>query len=143
MNPQHPHRSDERGSATIWMALTVVAFMLIVGLAVDLGGRLHAVQAVNDIAAEAARTGAQHPTTGQTMRGQTPTLEPAQATTAALAHIHATGHTGTATVQAGTLHVSVTGTYAPVFLTSIGIGPLTVTGTGQARLVRAQNGTER
>ena len=143
MNPQHPHRTDERGSATIWMALTVVAFMLIVGLAVDLGGRLHAVQAVNDIAAEAARTGAQHPTTGQSMRGHNPTLDPAQATAAALAHIHASGHTGTAAIRTGTIHVTVTGSYQPIFLTSIGIGPLSVTGTGEARLVRAQNGTER
>ena len=143
MTAIHPHPKDQRGSATIWMALTVVAFMLIVGLAVDLGGRLHALQRVNDIAAEAARTGAQHPTTGQTMRGQTPTLDPAQATAAALAHIRASGHTGTATIRTGTLHVTVTGRYQPIFLTSIGIGPLSVTGTGEARLVRAQNGTER
>ena len=143
MTAIHPHPKDQRGSATIWMALTVVAFMLIVGLAVDLGGRLHALQRVNDIAAEAARTGAQHPTTGQTMRGQTPTLDPAQATAAALAHIRASGHTGTAAIRTGTIHVTVTGSYQPIFLTSIGIGPLSVTGTGEARLVRAQNGTER
>lgn len=139
----HPRARDERGSATIWMALSVVAFMLIVGLAVDLGGRMHAVQHASDIAAEAARSGAQQVTTGDAMRGQTPDLDPHRATQAALAHITASGHTGTARIQAGQIHVTVTGAYTPVFLSSIGVGPLQVTGTGQARLVRAQNGAER
>ena len=57
--------------------------------------------------------------------------------------ITASGHTGTARIQAGQIHVTVTGAYTPVFLSSIGVGPLQVTGTGQARLVRAQNGAER
>lgn len=141
----HPHtrRGGERGSATIWMALSVFAFMMIVGLAVDLGGQLHAVQRANDVAAEAARTGAQQADPGPAMRGQRPTLNPAQATTAALAHLHAAGYTGTATTSADHLHVTVTGHYTPLFLGSIGIGDLNVTGHGQARLARAQNGAER
>ena len=53
--------------------------------------------------------------------------------------------TGTVTIEAGgtQLVITTTATYRPLFLTSIGIGPLTVTGTSTARLVRAQNGSER
>ena len=143
----HPHlplhARDERGSATIWMVLTVAAFTLIVGIAVDLGGRMFAVQRVHDVAAEAARTGAQQVDVGNAIRGHAPALDPGRATSAALTHIHAAGHTGTATVTNGQLQVTVTGSYTPVFLSAIGVGALPVTGTGEARLVRAQNGTER
>ena len=48
------------------------------------------------------------------------------------------------TVRSGNvLDVTVTDTYTPMFLSSIGVGTLTVTGHSSARLVRAVQGTER
>lgn len=135
---------DETGSVTLWMLLSVAAFILIVGVAVDLGGRLATLQRVNDVAAEAARTGAQQVTAADAMQGRTPAVDPARARTAALAYINAAGFSGSATVTSGSvLAVSVTGTYRPKFLGAAGVGPITLTGTAEARLVRAQFGTER
>ena len=51
---------------------------------------------------------------------------------------------GTVTVQGGTtLVVTVTSSYRPIFLSTLGIGPLQVTGTSTARLVRAVQGVQR
>ena len=52
--------------------------------------------------------------------------------------------TGTVNVRSGNLlEVTVTDHYTPMFLTSLGVGTLTVTGQSTARLVRAVQGTER
>ena len=53
--------------------------------------------------------------------------------------------TGVVTVATGgtELRVTTTARYEPLFLTSLGLGPLTVTGTSTARLVRALEGRER
>ncbi|MEI2811930.1 MAG: Tad domain-containing protein [Nocardioides sp.] len=48
---------DERGSISIWMVTASFVMMMLVGLAVDLGGQVHAKQRAHNIAAEAARTG--------------------------------------------------------------------------------------
>jgi len=139
---KRPH--DERGSVTTWMLLTVASFMLIVGLAVDLGGRMHTLQRLNDVAAEAARTGAQQVTAADAMRGHTPSIGGAQAKSAALAYVGAAGYAGTAAItRTDVLQVSVTGTHTPVFLGAAGVAPMQLTVTAEARLVRAQNGLER
>lgn len=134
-------RRDEQGSVTVWMLLSVVAFVAIVGISVDLGGRMYALQRVQDIAAEAARAGTQQVDQANAMRGRTPQVDPAKARTAALEYIAAAGYAGTATVTSGNvLRVSVQGTHTPMFLTA---ATATVSGEAEARLVRAQNGTER
>lgn len=134
-------RHDERGSVSTWMLLSVVGFVLIIGLAVDLGGRMYALQRVNDIAVEAARTGTQQVTEADAMRGRTPSVDPGKAKAAALAYIHAAGYTGTATVSGETLRVTVSGNHQPIFLTAV--PTRTLTGEAEARLIRAQNGTAR
>ena len=48
---------DERGSISIWLAVSSLVMMILVGLAVDLGGQVHAKQRAHDIAAEAVHTG--------------------------------------------------------------------------------------
>lgn len=137
-------RRDEAGSVTLWMILSVATFTLILGVAVDLGGRLHTLQQVNDVAAEAARTGAQQVTSQDAMRGATPSVDGSRARAAAIAHVTGAGYTGSAHITAGNvLTVTVTGSYTPTFLGAAGIGTTTLTGTAEARLVRAQFGTER
>lgn len=144
-NRQHLGR-DERGSVSVWAVLIVAAFTLVVGISVDLVGQVAAKQRATDIAAQAARIAGQHADTNTLMGGAGRiTANPQQARRAALDYIAGADMTGTATIEAGgtQLVITTTATYRPIFLTSIGIGPLTVTGTATARLIRAQNGTER
>jgi Flp pilus assembly protein TadG len=140
------HRRDERGSVSIWAVLIVAAFTLIVGISVDLVGQITAKQHATDIAAQAARVAGEQLDPNTAMAGGTMiAANPAKARQAALAYIAGAGMTGTVTLEAGgtQLAITTTATYRPTLLSSVGIGPLTVTGTSTARLVRAQNGTER
>ncbi|WP_028707530.1 TadE/TadG family type IV pilus assembly protein [Propionicicella superfundia] len=136
--------SDERGSVSVWLALAAVALVLCVGIAVDLGGQVHAQQRARAIAAQAARTAGEEVAAAQAIRGHTPTVDVSAAKRAASAYLAQAGVTGTVTVRSGNvLDVTVTDTYTPMFLSSIGVGTLTVTGHSSARLVRAVQGTER
>lgn len=139
-------RRDERGSVSIWAVLIVAAFTLIVGISVDLVGQIAAKQQAADIASQAARVAGQQAEPDQLMTGgHTVTVNYSRARQAALTYIAAAGMTGTVTAQAGgaELQVSTTAEYRPQFLSTIGVGPLTVTGTATARLVRAKDGSER
>ena len=139
MNP----RPDERGAVTVWLVLASILMVAVIGITVDLGGQLHAKQRAHTIAAQAARTGAEQ-ITADAMTGATPKLDTGQARAAAVAYLRAAGVTGTATINGGTrVTVNVTDTYTPVFLTSIGIGPLTVTASSTAQLTPALEGSPR
>ena len=50
---------QERGSISIWLVTTGFAMIVLVGLAVDLGGQVHAQQHARAVADQAARTGGQ------------------------------------------------------------------------------------
>lgn len=139
-------RYDERGSVSIWAVLIVAAFTLIVGIAVDLTGQVNAKMRAGDIAAQAARVAGQQVDPDALMSGQTTTrVNTDSARRAALTYIVGAGMTGSVTLEAGgrELHITTTAEYRPIFLGSIGLGPFTVTGTSSARLVRAQDGSER
>ena len=119
--------------------------MMLVGLAVDLGGQVHAKQRAHDIAAQAARTGGEQvqaaPAIEGRLRRRRHRRPPA---TAAEDYLAASGVTGTVTVTGGdTITVNVTDTYTPKFLSFIGLGDLTVTGEASARLIRSLGGTEQ
>lgn len=141
-----PREHDERGSVSVWAVLIVTAFALIVGISVDLTGHIAAKQRTTDVAAQAARIAGQQADPDSLMAGtRTVTVNPQRARQAALAYIAGAGMTGTATLTPGgtQLTISTTDSYRPVFLSSLGMGPLTVTGTSTARLVRALDGSER
>lgn len=141
-----PREHDERGSVSVWAVLIVTAFALIVGISVDLTGQIAAKQRTDDVAAQAARIAGQQADADSLMAGtRTVTVSPQQARQAALAYIAGAGMTGTATLTAGGTQLTITTTdsYRPAFLSSLGMGPLTVTGTSTARLVRALDGSER
>jgi Flp pilus assembly protein TadG len=141
---KRPVRCDEAGSISIWMAVASLAMMVLVGLAVDLGGQVHAKQRAHDIAAEAARTGGQHVQAGPAIQGRYVHVDTAGARAAAQAYLAAAGVTGTVTITGGdTITVEVTDTYSPTFLSVIGIGDLTVTSDASARIVRSLGGTEQ
>jgi Flp pilus assembly protein TadG len=142
----HRPRRDERGSISVWGVLIVTAFTLVVGISVDLVGQIAAKERAADIAAQASRVAGEQADANTLMAGTgTVTVSPQRARQAALAYIAGAGMSGTVTIEAGgtQLAITTTATYRPIFLTSIGIGPLTVTGTSTARLIRALNGSER
>jgi len=139
-------RRDERGSISVWGVLIVTAFTLVVGISVDLVGQIAAKEHASDVAAQAARVAGEQADANTLMAGTgTATVSPQRARQAALAYIAGADMTGTVTIEAGgtQLAITTTATYRPIFLTGIGIGPLTVTGTSTARLIRALNGSER
>ena len=107
------------------MVTASFVMMVLVGLAVDLGGQVHAKQRAHDIAAEAARTGGEQVQAAPAIEGRYVSVDTAAARTAAEEYLAAAGVTGTVTVTGGdTITVNVTDTYTPKFLGFIGIGDL-------------------
>ena len=144
-----PHRlrclERERGSVTIWIITSATAMILLAGLAVDVGGQVHAKQRAQDIAVEAARAGGQQLQAPTAVRGQGAVADPGQAIGAARNYLAGTSDvTGTASVSGGnTITVNTTSTYEPKFLSIIGIGSLTVSGHAQVLITRAVGGVPR
>ena len=135
-------RRDERGSVTIWLVTTTVVMIVLVGLAVDLGGQVHAQQRAHDLAAQAARAGGEQLQAAPAIEGRYLDIDAAAARTAAQHFLAAAGVTGTVTLTSGTtITVTVTDVYQPRFLTLIGINHLTVTGSASAHVIRSLGGT--
>ncbi len=135
----------ERGSVAVWMITTALTLVLLLGLAVDLSGRVHAKQRVQDIAAEAARAGGQQLQGAPAIRGQAAMVDPSDAITAANTYIAAApGVTGSATVTGGTrVRADTQATYSTKFLSIIGILSLTVTGHAEVQVNRVVEGVTR
>ena len=137
-------RHNERGSISIWVVTATIVMMTLVGLAVDLGGQVHAQQRAHDVAAQAARAGGQEVEAAPAVEGRYVALDTAAARRAAEQYLAAAGVEGTVTITGGTtLVVRVTDIYEPTFLSMVGIGDLTVTGDASARLIRTTGGVER
>jgi Flp pilus assembly protein TadG len=135
---------DERGSISLWMVTASFVMMVLVGLAVDLGGQVHAKQRAHDIAAEAARAGGERVQAAPAIEGRYVGVDTAAARVAAEQYLASAGVTGTVRITGGdTITVEVTDTYKPDLLSFIGIGDLTVTSDASARLVRSLGGTEQ
>lgn len=134
----------ERGSVSVWMATALFVMVIMVGLAVDLGGRVYAMQRAQTVAAQAARAGGQQLVPAEAIRGQRPRADPGPATAAAQDYLAAAGVPGQVGLQtADTIVVSVTDTYTTKFLGIIGIDQLSVTGHAESRMVRAREGVEQ
>lgn len=140
-----PERArDERGSISLWLVTSSFVMMMLVGLAVDLGGQVHAKQRAHDVAAQAARAGGQQVQAAPAIQGQFLAVDVAAARRSAENYLSAAGVTGTVSVTGGaTITVEVTDTYQPTLLTFIGVSTLTVTGEASARLIRSLGGTEQ
>src|SRR5688500_18155117 len=76
-------RRDERGSVSIWLVTSSFVMIMLVGLAVDLGGQVHAQQRARDVAAQAARTGGQQVLASAAIQGDPLSVDVAAARTAA------------------------------------------------------------
>ncbi|MBE1610064.1 pilus assembly protein TadG-related protein [Actinopolymorpha pittospori] len=129
---------------TLWLALSSFVMVVLVGLAVDLTGQVHAQQRARDVAAQAARVGGQQLNASQAVRGLGAQASPTQAVRAAQLYLNASDVSGTVGVVNGTtLVVSTTDIYQPKFLSIVGLGNMRVSGKAEARLVRAVGGVER
>lgn len=135
---------DERGAISVWFATAALVMVMLVGMAVDLGGKVHAQQQARSAAAQAARTGAQEVQGSTAIRGEELRVDLNAAKAAAQDYLRAAGVEGTVTVVDGdTLIVRTTDTYDSKFLGIIGLDSMNVTGEASARLIRAQGGIER
>ena len=144
MTQANRYADQELGSVSIWLATASVVMIVLVGLAVDLGGQVHTQQRARDVAAQAARVGGQQVLAGPAIRGQGVQVDIGAAKTAARDYLAAAEVSGSATIQGGhTLVVTTTDTYQTTFLGIIGLNRLSVTGHASARIVRAVGGVER
>lgn len=135
---------DDHGSITLWMATASFAMMMLVGLAVDLGGQVHAQQRAHNVAGQAARAGGQEVQAAPAVQGRYVAINAAAARSAAQDYLSTVGVNGNVSVTDGTtITVNVTDTYHPRFLSIIGLGDLKVTGEASARLIRTVAGSER
>lgn len=99
---------EERGTITAVVAVVGVALVMVAGLAYD-GGQIVAAQVrARDVAANAARTGAQELDLTALRATGTATLDPDRAADAARAFLARAGHTGNVTVDGDRVTVAVT-----------------------------------
>jgi Flp pilus assembly protein TadG len=139
-----PRRRDERGSISLWLVTTGFTMIVLVGLAIDLGGQVHTQQRACAIAGEAARVAGQQLRPAPAVRGEDATANPALAAKAARAYLTASGLNGTVQVTGGTtITVHVRDVYATKFLGIIGITSMTVTGHAHSRITRSVGGVEQ
>ena len=137
-------RRDDRGTITVWFATTSLVMVMLVGMTVDLGGKVHAQQHARSVAAQAARTGAQEVQGPAAVRGEDLRVDIAAAKSAAQNYLRAAEVTGMVSVSGGdTLVVRTTDIYDSKFLGVIGLTSMRVTGQASARLIRAEGGIER
>lgn len=144
-HPAPDPAGHERGSITIWFALSTFVMIVLVGLAVDLSGQIHAQQHARNVAAQAARVGGQELNAPVGIRGTGAHANTALAVNAAQAHLNAAGLSGMVSLQSGgtRLVVTTSDVYSTKFLGIIGIGSMPVTGSAEARIVRAVQGGEQ
>lgn len=131
------HRTmREQGSITPFFVAGMIAFYVLLGVIVDAGGKVHAAQRADAVAAEAARTGAQMITTDTMVDGRPPVIDATAAAGAANAYLAAAGMSGDVQVSGSTITVTTTDTFEPIFLSAVGVGDMEVGGRATIELAR-------
>lgn len=134
---------QDHGSMSIWVITSAFVMIMLVGIAVDLGGRVYAQQNAQDVARQAARTAGQEIQAPGAVRGEEVAADPRAAQQAAQRHLDATDLSGTATVvDSETMHIATSDTYETKFLGIIGINSFTVRGEADARIAHVVDGGE-
>ncbi|MFF3934116.1 pilus assembly protein TadG-related protein [Streptomyces hirsutus] len=131
----HPDERD-RGSMSLFFALTAVALLMVMGLLVDGGGALNAANRATSAAQEAARAAGQQLDVAQAVEGSAITLDPDAAVAAAQDYLAAVGLQGSAEItdDGRSLTVNVRDSYTTYFAQFVGVGTISVTGTATAHL---------
>ena len=100
-------RASDRGSVSALVAVVAIGLVMVAGLAYD-GGQIVTAQATaRDLAANAARAGAQEVDLDELRDSGRALLHPERATTAAHDYLAGTGHPSTITVDGPSITVSV------------------------------------
>ncbi|MGW1768228.1 hypothetical protein ACWCQL_29815 [Streptomyces sp. NPDC002073] len=129
-------RGDDGGIA-VYTAVVTVALLGIIGLAIDGAGKLRATERADAVAMEAARAAGQALDGARAVAGDGVRADPEGAAAAARAYLARAGARGSVALSTdGTqLTVTVSDTYPTTFLAVAGIGSLSVSGHGSARLL--------
>lgn len=132
----------ERGSVTVFFAISALGLLLLVGLVADGGAKLRATQRADATAAEAARAGGQALSLAEAVVGTHDRVDRSAAIRAAQSYLDATGAAGSVSVSDDRtrLIVTVEESAPTVFLGLIGIDRLAVTGSARAVLVGTATG---
>lgn len=135
----HP---GDTGSVTLFLVISVIGLLAMVGLVVDGAGKIRAVQRADALAAEAGRAGGQAIDAPASILGAPPVVDPRAAVAAARAYLARNGVQGDVTVAEGgrTIDITVTSTSTTVFLGLIGVDSMTVHGHATVSLVRGVTG---
>lgn len=129
-------KGDERGVITAFVATFTVALLGVAGLVADGGFVLAAQRQAADEAEAAARAGTQALDEGALRGAGTIALDPDAARDRALDYLAATGHQGHVDVTGDTVRVQVSFERPLTLLRMFGLGPVTVSGEGEAHGVR-------
>jgi Flp pilus assembly protein TadG len=124
----------DRGSVTLLMVVFVTALIVCLGLVVDGGAKLQAVQQANRIAAEAARTAAQQLDVPTVQSGRDPVLLAPRAMAAADAVLRDAGAEGSVAVEGDRVRVTAVVRRPTVVLGLIGLSEVGGTGSASAEL---------
>lgn len=127
-------RAEDEGSITLGLVVMVVAMLVSIGLVVDGGTKIRAVEQATRVAAEAARAGAQEVDVATVQTSGTTALDPARARTAARAVLDAAGVVGEVHATRTTVSVDAAVTRHTVFLGMIGVNSVTGHGSAEAGL---------
>lgn len=125
----------EDGSIGVFATVITLALVLVAGLVLDGGRLLAARRQVDDIAANAARAGAQALDETSLRSGGT-TVDPVAGRDAVAVYLAATPATGTARITADTVTVDARLAVPMLLLGMAGVGTTTVAARRQARAVR-------
>ncbi|GLW34484.1 TadE/TadG family type IV pilus assembly protein [Actinoplanes regularis] len=129
--------TDDRGGITIFYAILTPAFLALLGLVVDYGGQIRALQRADNIAAEAGRAAGQGINAGQAIAGGEKVLDRTAARTAAQQYLNALPDaTGTVQVIDDVhLRVNVTVHFNPILIDLFGGSAGTAHGQATVTLV--------
>ncbi|MFF3070036.1 pilus assembly protein TadG-related protein [Kitasatospora sp. NPDC057904] len=136
-------RRDE-GSITLWWVITLAGALIMIGLVVDLGGKLRSIEYADSLAAEAARAGAQAVDPGKAVSGQDIVIDPARAVAAATDYLARAGVASTVTpgTDGTSITVHVTVRHKTLFLQALGIDTLQADGHAGATLLHGVTAPE-
>jgi Flp pilus assembly protein TadG len=124
-------RSDD-GTITVLFAVVFVAFLMMLGLVVDGGRLLDQRSHAHDVAAKAARAGAQQLGVGGFVGAGGLDLDPTRAQAAAHDYLAKEGMAGVVTVAGPTVTVTVTDTVQLTWLRLVGATSKQVSATASA-----------
>lgn len=129
-------RRGESGQLSAFVVLLALPLVAVAGLVADGGGVLAAHQQAISTAFEAARAGAQAVDQSVLRSTGMVVLDEPEARAEALSYLAAAGQSGTVSVGAESVTVTVSMRHSLAVLSALGLGPVTVSGTATATPVQ-------